>query len=362
MSFFNRIKANKVIKAYAEKSIIIFSEGNIYYTTNKPIIDELIKSVDVLYITIDKDDKLLDFSHEKFHPVYLEFDFWGQLLMATIKGKLLITTTPSLDVLALKKSPNMRHYSYFMHSPTDIHYYQKNSFDYFDSVVCIGDFQIESINILESKRNTPVKEKVVIGLPYYDLYSQEYEKYECEENTVLIAPSWGSNNFLNNIDYDIFEIVLQAGYNVIFRPHPMSFKYEKNLLENILKKYNNSSSFSLDSNTSPVEAIAKSKLMISAYSGMVIDYVILSNKPLFLFNSERKIDNLENSDLDTISWDDKLIKDKAIIINSKEELENALNTLSSKPNNKVDNKSDIQNIGTTSNKIAEYYIYKFQGL
>ena len=43
MSLFNFFKAKKIIKNWSEKSIVIFSEGNIYNTTNKPVIDELIK-------------------------------------------------------------------------------------------------------------------------------------------------------------------------------------------------------------------------------------------------------------------------------------------------------------------------------
>ena len=56
MGLFNFLKAKKIIKNWSENSIVIFSEGNVYNTTNKPVIDELIKDIDVLYITIDKDE------------------------------------------------------------------------------------------------------------------------------------------------------------------------------------------------------------------------------------------------------------------------------------------------------------------
>jgi len=42
MGLLNFIKAKKNIKSWSENSIVIFSEGNIYNTTNKPVIDELI--------------------------------------------------------------------------------------------------------------------------------------------------------------------------------------------------------------------------------------------------------------------------------------------------------------------------------
>lgn len=364
MSLFNFFKAKKNIKSWSEKSIVIFSEGNVYNTTNKPVIDELIKDIDVLYITIDKDDELLLFNHEKFHPVYLEFDFWGQLLMATIKGRLLITTTPSLNVLALKKSPNMLYYSYFMHSPTDLHYYQKYSFDFFDSVVCIGEFQLLSLKELEEKRKTALKEKIVIGLPYYDIYIKELTVVEKNNKTILIAPSWGSNNFLNYIDYDLFEIVYNAGYNIIYRPHPMSYKYEQEKINSILEKYGNGYNglrFELDKCKSPVKSIIQSSAMISAHSGMVIDYLVLSQGMLLFYDIERKIDNLENIDMISKPWDAKIIDENAFKIYNKEGLEECLNKLQTIHNS--DSKiTDIINIGCSADKIADFYINKFRKL
>ena len=127
MGLFTILNTKKTIKKYSSNSIVIFSEDDIYYTTNKPIIDELINMVNVLYITIDKNDKLLEFKHEKFHPIFLEFSFFGKLVLGALKGKLFVTTTPSLNIIPLMKSPFMQQYIYIMHSPTDIHYYQRYS-------------------------------------------------------------------------------------------------------------------------------------------------------------------------------------------------------------------------------------------
>ena len=366
MGLINFIRSNKYIKKYNTNSIIIFSEGNIYYTTNKPIIDELIKKIDVLYITIDKDDKLLTYNNDRFHSIYIEFDFWGQLLMATIQGRLLITTTPSLHVLALKKSPNIKHYSYFMHAPGDIHYYQKHSFDYFDSIVLTGKYQIESIEHLETLRKLKVKEKVVLGLPYLDEYIRDYQQCEEQENNyVLISPSWGVNNFLNKINYDIFAKFFSHGYNIIFRPHPMSLTYDKNLIDSILEKYRNGYNglkLIYDTMPSGISSMKKSSFMVSATSGVILDYMIITGKKVIIINAQNtSIENLELDDMEKIAWEDIIVQKNCIMINNEQQLDNIF-VDKLKINSIEMYNAEIANLGYSSKAIADFFIKKFDGI
>ncbi len=358
----NFIKAYKTIKKYSSSCIIMLSEGAIYYNTNKPVIDELIKKTGVLYISMDKTDCLLSYKHNNFHPVCLDFDFWGRLLLAVIKGKLFITTTPSIDILTFKRSPNVKHYSYYMHSSTDIHYYQKNSFDYFDSVVCAGDFQIKPLNMLEQTRNTKVKEKIVLGIPYYDIYKPAVQN-NAGGKYILIAPSWCSNNFLNYIDYDIFQLIFNYGYNIIYRPHPMSFIEEIEQIENITKKYSsgyNGLTFEIDDSNSPVDAINKSCALISAHSGMVIDYLVLTNKAVLFYNIERNTNNLEYSSLNMPSWDESIISENTLHIKSSDDVIYHLHNLHQYSRHTSIN--DIVNKGSAAHLIAEYYFNKYNGM
>mgnify|MGYP003374314895 FL=1 len=361
--FFNFIKAIKFINKYNKNSIILLSEGNTYYTTNKPIIDELIKEIDVLYITFEKNDNFFSYNHKRLHVIQLDYDFWGRLLLAMISGKLLITTTPSINVLSLKKSPNIKHYSYYMHAPVDIHSYQKYSFDYFDSIICVGNFQKISLEYLEKIRNLTNKEKTILGLPYADLYAKD-NTYCNNDKTILIAPSWGNNNFLNYIDYDIFNTVLSAGYKVIYRPHPMSLLEEKEQINNIINKYHNNENFTYNNDFNNIQAIRSSNILISSISGIILDYILFHTANVLLIDiPEYKTNNLEAYDLKHNSWESMVYNDICIKINSEEELVLALQ-INHTTNQDIINKhkNEIANFGHSATEISKFLLNKYREL
>lgn len=361
--FLNFIKAIKFINKYNKNSIILLSEGNTYYTTNKPIIDELIKEIDVLYITFEKNDNFFSYNHKRLHVIQLDYDFWGRLLLAMIKGNLLITTTPSINVLSLKKSPNIKHYSYFMHAPVDIHSYQKNSFDYFDSIICVGNFQQISLEYLENKRNLNTKEKVILGLPYADIYTKDNMQYD-NKKTVLIAPSWGNNNFLNYINYDIFNTVLKAGYKIIYRPHPMSLIEEKEQVNNIINKYNNNIYFTYNNDINNIRAIRSSSILISSISGIILDYILFHTANVLLINIPNyQNNNLESYDLPHNSWEHTVYNDICIKINSEDELISNLHIEHNINQSIIEKyKNEIINFGNSAIEISKFLLKKYREL
>ncbi|WP_300365015.1 hypothetical protein [Brachyspira sp.] len=361
MGIINYIKAIKTINKI-EYDIIIFSEGSMYNNTNEPLVNELIKYCKILYISIDKSDKLFKIKDENFNYIFIKFDIWGRLFLAMIKGNLFITTTPGLNNVSFKKSYNIKHYSYYMHAPVDIHNYQKNSFDHFDSVICTGEYQKKTLEYLENKRNTHKKELEVLGLIYYDNYYKN-KKINNKNKVVLIAPSWGENNFLNYIDYDLFETILEQGYSIIYRPHNMSIRYEQKQINTILNKYKNNKMFKYDVNETAFSSMTESSILISAISGIILDYFLFfSSKIIIIDIPKHNNENLEIKDIDYRPWENNVFNDIGIKVRKKQELIDAINNHKD-INDKVEKyRKEIHSLGSATHNITKYYTSKLKSI
>ena len=339
---------NKTIAEYPN-AIVLFSEGNMYKNTNTPLLAELSQHTHVIYLTLDPHDKLLLDPYPNTSPFLVSLDFLGSLFLKKISAKLFITTTPGLGALALKKSKNIKHYSNYMHAPVDIHYYAKFSFDCFDSVVSCSDFQ-----------------KIALGVPYYDIMLKEYSDYPNQDHTshktILIAPSWGNSNFLNYYKKDLIGTLLKQDYHVILRPHPQSFKHEPTLINSLIAKHNTHPNFSIDKNISNIESMKKSDLLISSYSGVVFDFIFLTEKPCILFDIKNMGTNFENQDIDFPSWEENLMPKIGKLVSLEDDIDITaiLEEINKNQETILSNirtaKSEITNFGDASSKIAEFYL------
>ena len=81
-----------------------------------------------------------------------------------LKAKVLIMTMPDLETYHIKRSKVFPvHYVYLFHSMNSTHMeFQKNAFDHFDSIFCVGPYQIQEIRATEQLYN--LKQKKLIFL------------------------------------------------------------------------------------------------------------------------------------------------------------------------------------------------------
>ena len=295
--------------ATLDANIIFHSEAMQYDHLFLPLLEEMSviteKERVIAYIT-QYDREGLPELPNKIRHFSIRHGVAGFAVLNRVKGKMLVTTTPQLNVMMFKRSPYVKHYCHLTHSPTDISLYKPYAFDHFDSVLCPGNFMEKSIRILEKLRGLPEKRLFSTGLVYFDNMKDEIYKSEQESDKpcLLIAPSWGSNGLFSRWGTDFLN-GLSDDFCVIVRPHPQMKLSQEGLFNEVLELCRKSG-YSLDEAPSGKKSMEKSDLMISDFSGIIFDYSFVYEKPLIIADTEMEYKGFEAFFLDKPLWDEEI--------------------------------------------------------
>lgn len=242
-----------------------------------------------MFFTSDKEDPAFSRQH-KDRVAFIGEGNKAYAFLNTLKADLLVMTTPGLDVLQIKKTKRIKHYSHIVHSLGSPNY-RVFGMDYFDSILINSSIQEDFIRKLESVRGLPKKSIVNAGSTYCDYLfalkeevlkkgSRSFFANKDDKKVVLLSPSWGREGILSKYGMKLIETILGAGYLLIIRPHPQSMIVEKDLICNLQKQTQNSSQVVWDIGTPNVYAMQESDVMISDFSGIIFDYLCLYEKPV----------------------------------------------------------------------------------
>ena len=282
---------DKSLETEASKKarIIIYGEDKRYYNVFKPIIEELIKlEIPVIYYSSSEDDPIFEIKNDLLHTEFIGVGNKAYAKLNFIEADICLMTTPNLDVFQLKHSKGVKKYVHIFHAPNEASMYCLYSLDFFDAALLSGENQIADIRELEETRGTKVKELEIIGSPYLDELNKKKEEAlksiakVQDKKTVLIAPSWGMNGLLTRFGEKIIDPILESGYYVIIRPHPQSSIVEKDMLERLKNKYKDNTNIEWDFNRDNIYSLSRADVMISDFSGVILDYAFLFDKPTII--------------------------------------------------------------------------------
>lgn len=289
--------------------IVIHSEGGRYWQVFESILEAFSKkNIPVAYVTPEKNDPAFEWA--KAHPSITVINPGNEMMTLSwlnhIETKLVLSTTPGLDVYMWKKSKKVKRYAHIFHSPTTVEFYEFFALSFYDDIICSGEFQKPGIIELDTKRNLEQKNFHIAGLSYYDYMLKEMKNLPEAKNsgkkTILYAPTWGLRSSLDNAEQTI-QILLDANYDVIFRPHPQSFISDKEIIDSILNTFKKNTAFLLDKNRTAIEAMHKSDCMITDFSGVMFDYLYLFNKPVILATVDAPVGGYEAEEIESELWD-----------------------------------------------------------
>jgi YidC/Oxa1 family membrane protein insertase len=110
---------------------------------------------------------------------------------------------------------------------------------------------------------------------------------------VLIAPSWGEHALLETCGEEVIKIVLDAGYQVTLRPHPMTQRHRSTLLDAVEDRFRTNTRFRLDRDVASERSLYESDIMIGDWGGMSLEYAFGLERPVISIDLPRKVNNPE---------------------------------------------------------------------
>ncbi len=291
--FYNKskyfFKKNSSIQT-EKNDIVFYSESGCYWNVFFPIIRELSeRGITSSYYTSDKKDPGLSTDIPELDKKYIGDGYEAFFFLNHLETCIVVMTTPGLDVLQIKRSKKVKHYCHIVHGLEDTSTYSPYGVDYFDSVLVNGEHQVFVIRELEKERSLPEKKVEIIGSTYLDVMRENINKKVPDnlnilpdKKTVLLAPSWGEKGFLKNHAESILNSLIEEDYNIILRPHPQSLKAEADVIKLLENKFADKKYLIWDKTSSGLEAMRKSDVMISDFSGIIFDYIFLFSKPVIV--------------------------------------------------------------------------------
>ena len=302
-----RLSLGKSTDLMKEKlPMVIFSDDKRYWNVFEPICRKLNeKDIDIVYMTASPDDPALTCGYDHVEGRFIGEGNKAFAKLNFLNAKILLSTTPGLDVYQWKRSKDVDCYIHMLHAASDVTLYRMFGLDYYDAVMLSGEYQAKDIRNLEKIRNLPEKELVKVGIPYMDEMVkrlQNAKPIEKSEKIVLLAPSWGPNAIFARYGGKIIDALLKTDYHIIIRPHPQSFTSEKEMMDDLMKAYPESDRLEWNRDNDNFEVLRKSDILISDFSGVVFDFTLVYDKPVIYTEAEFDKGPFDAWWLDTPYW------------------------------------------------------------
>ena len=299
--FYRIILGRKVEKERPNEAIAIFSEGKSYWGTFRPIVEELLaRGIRFSYYTIDSHDPGLLIDNNLMYTRLFNRRGWTWTKkFAGVKAKVMLSTTPNIgcDGYPLPRPNGVKILTHIFHDPAGVvDHYRKGSLDFYDDVLLVGEGRKESIQTVERMRGTKAKRFFVCGAPYLDAYVKRLNDGSlnsvlCDKRCILVGSSWGEKSLLRVYGCDFVRDLIEAGYTVIVRPHPHSYSYEPQFIEEVRRKV---TAWGAEWDTQPdgMMSMARAAILVSDTSGIRLDFAYLFNRPVVSMRVARDSDSL----------------------------------------------------------------------
>lgn len=348
--FFRSFKNHRAISNLSadQRHIVFYSEsGQDWHHFEKIIAKLLEMSKNVCYITSDSKDPGLDLQNPNYHSFYIQEGFWLIFLFQFLKADCMVLTMIDLNVFQLKRSISPVHYIYLFHAMGSTHMVDfENSYDHYDTILCVGPHQIAEIRKREQLKNLPAKNLIEHGyarIEHLMIERENNRKTPVKPYTALLAPTWGENSILNICGEKLIGVLLDAGVKVILRPHYQTCKLTPGIIDNILKKYSKHDLFQYVNLMGDTHSLFDSDFLICDWSSTSIEYALGLEKPVLYIDVPRRVRNKNYMELELKPMEVSIRTEVGMIL-SPEKIDNAPAIIDSLLSNPVQWRERIDNL------------------
>lgn len=293
------------IKQQNLTEIVFFSEGGAYWHVFEPIITEMVcRSIPSTFITSDKNDPAFKIQGPLFTVIRPGNEMVTITYMNKLKAKLVVSTTPHLDIYMWRRSKDVARYAHLFHAPDCVDFYEKYALSFYDDIFLTGPDHEQLLIKLDALRNLSPKRIHPVGCTYFDYMLKELKNLSSSssEFRVLYAPSWGERSSIIRYGTKIIDNLILESIPVVFRPHPQYRISHPELLEGLKQKYSQNPLVTIDEKQTAIQSMVDCNILIADISGIIFDYAYLFAKPIFLLNSEISLGGFEAEDLGDKAW------------------------------------------------------------
>ncbi len=271
--------------------LALHSESPRYEITFLPVVRALAeRGVELTYFTMyERDDSYEPLppgvTHQAIAPGMV-----GYARLNHLEAKVLVTTTPQLDVMMFRRSKKVSHYANLQHALSESRYARPYAYDFFDSVLCCGEILRDNIRRIEEIRQLPAKQLLETGVPHYDELMKDAEPGRPPRPSplVLVAPSWGPLSIFEAFGTEIVER-LAADFDVVVRPHPQMKLSQPDLYARVLGL----DGVEVDTSRTPGDVMARADILVSDISGIVHEFAFIHEKPVLIIDHGTSLGGLE---------------------------------------------------------------------
>ena len=283
------------------KHLVFYSESNGFYKYFKGIIEYILENTNIVvhYITSDPKDNIFKLaeSNPRIKPYFIGENKLITLMMK-MDADIVCMTTPDLENYHIKRSYIRKdiEYIYIQHHVGSINMIlRKGAVDHFDTVFVSGKHQKEEIEATERCYGLAAKKLVEYGYPLLDEMISEYaklpKKTANEQKMILIAPSWHSQGIMFTCIEELIDGLKGNGWKVILRPHPQFVRHNRNILENLARKYEDDRDIEIQFDFTSNNPVLAADLVVTDWSAIAYEYSFTTFKPVLYVDVPMKVNN-----------------------------------------------------------------------